>query len=237
MIRVLIADDEDLIRAGVAAILNSDPDICVVGEAADGAQALTQCRALTPDVALLDIAMPGLTGFETATQIKRAVPGCAIVVLTTFDRNAYVTEALEQGLNGFVLKASSPQELAHAVRVAHSGGTYISPRITARLITAATPADTDMPAGLADLTPREIDVLKLLAGSESNQGIARQMHVSEGTVKVHMKAILRKLGVDNRVRAALIGHRAGLVGPGPSPSQRRDDDATVMKLRVDQTLS
>lgn len=217
MIRVLIVDDEVLIRAGISAILNSDPDISVIGHAADGAQALTQCHALAPDVVLLDIAMPGPTGFHSATQIKRFIPRCAIIVLTTFDRNAYVTEALRQDLNGFLLKASSPQELIHAVRVAHSGGTYISPRITARLLATATPEEPRKPAGLADLTPREIDVLRLLASGESNHGIARQMHISESTVKVHMKAILRKLGVDNRVRAALIGHRAGLLNEAQGP--------------------
>lgn len=211
MIRVLIADDEDLIRSGVAAILNSADDIMVVGEAADGAEALAACRALEPDVALLDIAMPGATGLDVARQIRRGVPTCAIVILTTFDRDAYVTEALRDGLNGFVLKASSPDELAHAIRTASRGGTYISPRITARLLTTTSLLRTSTPAGLADLTPRELEVLTLLAAGESNHGIARHLHLSESTIKVHMKAILRKLGVDNRVRAALIAHRAGLV--------------------------
>lgn len=211
MIRVLIADDEALIRSGVAAILSSAEDIVVIGEAADAAEALAGCRALQPDVALLDIAMPGATGLEVARHISRAVPSCAIVILTTFDRNDFVTEALKAALNGFVLKASSPDELIHAIRTAGQGGTYISPRITARLLTASGPPPASRSTGLADLTPRELEVLTLLAGGASNQGIARRLHLSEATIKVHMKAILRKLGVDNRVRAALVAHRAGLV--------------------------
>lgn len=210
MIRVVIADDEALVRSGLAAIANSADGIEVVGEAADGVQALDVCRALAPDVALLDIAMPRVTGLEAAQQVKRALPGCGVVIVTTFDRDDYITDALHGGLNGFVLKASSPDELIHSIRTAHGGGTYISPRITARLL-AASPLAAAQQQDLADLTPREIQVLALLGSGESNQGIARQLHLSEGTVKVHMKAILRKLDVDNRVRAALIAHRAGLV--------------------------
>lgn len=209
MIRVLIADDEDLIRSGVSAILSSAPDITLVGEAADGVDAIAQSRALAPDVALLDIAMPGLTGLEAAAQIKRDVPGCAPIILTTFDRDIHVRHALEQGLNGFVLKASSPEELVHAVHVANDGGTYISPRITARLLAQAIRQEPQRPPGLSDLTPRETEVLHLLAEGESNLGIARRLHLSEGTVKVHVKAVLRKLDVDNRVKAALIAHRSG----------------------------
>ncbi len=213
-IRVLVADDEDLIRSGVAAILTSAPDITVVGQARDGNEALTQCRALAPDVALLDIAMPGLTGLEAAVRIQRDVPGCASVVLTTFDRDAHVADTLRWGLGGFVLKASSPGELIHAVRVAAGGGTYVSPRVTARLLAQAVKAPEEGlsdPPGLAHLTGRETEVLRLLTEGESNQGIARRLHLSEGTVKAHMKSVLRKLGVDNRVKAALIAHRAGLL--------------------------
>lgn len=214
MIRVLVADDEELVRTGVAAILDATEDLTVVGTAADGAEALAACRALEPDVALLDLVMPGATGLVVARQIRAAVPGCAVVVLTTFDRDSYVAEALQAGLNGFVLKASGPDELAHAVRTANGGGTYISPRITARLLTSS-PSSRPPPAGVDDLTPRENEILALLGAGESNQGIARHLYISEGTVKVHMRSVLRKLGVDSRVKAALIAHRAGLVDPRP----------------------
>lgn len=210
MIRVLVVDDEELVRSGVSAILGGADDIEVVGAAADGETALLLGRELAPDVVLLDLSMPGLPGLEVATRFRAELPGRAVVILTTFDRDGYVARALALGLQGFVLKASSPAELTAAVRVAAVGGTYVSPRITARLVAAA-PEEPSGPS-FEDLSARELEVLELLATGESNQGIARHLFLSEGTVKVHVKAILRKLGLANRVQAAVAAHRVGLGG-------------------------
>lgn len=209
MIRLLIAEDDELVRAGLSAIVGSAPDIDVVAQAGDGVDAIRLAREHTPDAALLDIGMPKLSGIDAARQITHQHPDCAVILLTTLDRDEHVHAALEFE-HSFVLKASSPTELIHAVRIAASGGSYIAPRITARLLERTLTRQPGVTTGIDDLTDRERDVLQQLAHGESNHGIGRQLHLSEGTVKVHVKAILRKLGVDNRVKAAIIAHRAGL---------------------------
>lgn len=178
--------------------------------------AVTACRAQRPDVALLYVAMPRLTGSDVAGILRREVPECAVVLVTTIERDSQVQAVLDGG-GSFILKASSPEEIIRAIRVAAGGGTYISPRITARLLDRAVLQRSDpAPQGLADLTARELEVLRLVGRGESNHGIARRLLISEGTVKVHVKAILCKLDVDNRVKAAFIAHRWGLCSERPS---------------------
>lgn len=208
MINVLIADDDALVRAGLSAILSSDSGIAVVGEAASGEAAVAEMRSKQVDVALLDVRMPGLGGIGAAEVLRRDIPECAIIFITTLDSDCDVRYAIDNN-GSFLLKASSPSELQHCIHVAANGGVYITPRITARLLDQQ-PAYPRLPPALATLTAREEEVLRLLAQGESNAGIGRRLHVSEATVKVHIKAIMRKLDVDNRVKAAVIAVQAGL---------------------------
>lgn len=219
MIRIIVVDDEPLVRAGVRAVLEAAPDLLVVAEAADGVDALAACRDVAADVVLLDLAMPRLGGFDVAVRLQESF-GLRVVVLTTFDEDARVRRALTEELAGFVLKASSPDELHLAVRTAAAGGQYVSPRITRRLLERAPSVATiDLPA-FDDLTAREREVLRLLADGESNQGIGRRLSLGEGTVKTHVKAVLRKLEVDSRLRAAVLAHRAGWFAGDEGPAAR-----------------
>ncbi|MDA1362655.1 response regulator transcription factor [Glycomyces luteolus] len=215
MIRVLLADDEAMIRAGVAAILATDPGIEVVAEAGDGAEAVELARAHRPDVAMLDIRMPKLDGLAAAAELRRVMPEVAVVILTTFDEDVYVDQALSQGASGFMLKAADPRELIIGVKAVADGAAYLSPRIAQRVIARlgngrlerAAPARERIGA----LTPRERDVLALIGKGESNHDIAKQLHLSEGTVKNHVSTIFNRLEVKNRVQAAITAYEAGLV--------------------------
>lgn len=214
MIRVLLADDELMIRAGVRAILSTDPGIEVVAEASDGREAIELALAHRPDVALLDIRMPRLDGLGAAAELRRAVPDTAVVMLTTFGEDSHVERALAEGADGFLLKAGDPRELITGVHAVASGGAYLSPSVAKRVI-GRLGTDRLSRAGEArrlveSLTPREREVLSLLAQGLPNAEIGRRLFLVEGTVKAHVSAILVKLGVDNRVRAAIMGHEAGL---------------------------
>lgn len=215
MIRVLLADDEAMIRAGVAAILATDPGIEVVAEASDGAQAVELARAHRPDVAMLDIRMPNLDGLAAAAELRRTMPGVAVVMLTTFDEDSYVAQALSQGASGFMLKAADPRELIIGVKAVADGAAYLSPRIAQRVITKLNNGKLERAAPARErieaLTPRERDVLALIGKGESNHDIARELHLSEGTVKGHVSTILTRLGAKNRVQAAITAYEAGLV--------------------------
>ncbi|MEU4983225.1 response regulator transcription factor [Streptomyces sp. NPDC021969] len=226
MIRVLIADDEPMIRAGVRAVLATAADIDVVAEAADGHDAVELVRRHRPAVAVLDIRMPGLNGIDAAAEIRTAVPGTGVIMLTTFGEDDYILKALGGGAAGFLIKSGEPEELLTGVRAVAGGAAYLSPQVAARVVAhlAATGAGTL--AGrrsaardrVAALTPRERDVLALLGGGLSNGQIARRLHVVEGTVKAHVSSLLARLGVDNRAAAAVVAHEAGIIAPQPPQS-------------------
>ena len=217
MIRVLIADDQALVRDGFGMILDAQEDIEVVGNAADGHEAVEQARALTPDVILMDIRMPGLDGIEATRRLAADGAGPRVLMLTTFDQNEYVYEAMKAGASGFLLKAVRPEQLAEAVRVVAAGDTLLAPSVTRRLIeefVQRPPPGVGTPEPLGELTARELEVLKLVARGMSNTGIAEELVVSEGTVKTHLTHILRKLDLPDRVQAVVLAYEIGLVRPG-----------------------
>lgn len=215
MIKVLLADDEAMIRAGVRAILAADPDVEVVAEAADGAEAVELARRHRPQVALLDIRMPRLDGLAAAAEIRRTVPDTAVVILTTFGEDAYIARALADGAAGFLLKAGDPRELLAGVRAVADGAAYLSPKVAQRVVAELRGGELSRRAAAreqtAALTPRERDVLALVGAGLSNAEIARRLYLVEGTVKAYMSAILTRLGVHNRVQAAIVAYEAGLV--------------------------
>ena len=220
-IRVLIVDDEELVRTGLRLILEAEPDLSVVGTAGDGASALTAVQRFRPDVVLMDIRMPGLDGLAATRQLLGGPhpADCKVVVLTTFDVDEHVYEALRAGASGFLLKDVPADQLAHAIRVAAAGEALLAPSVTRRLITAFTrrlPAGVGGPpaTGLGELTAREVEVLTLLAEGLSNAEIARRLFVGEATVKTHVARVLTKLGVRDRVQAVIVAFRAGLVPLG-----------------------
>ncbi|MPY64597.1 response regulator [Streptomyces spongiae] len=223
MIRVLIADDEPMIRAGVRAVLTTAPDIEVVAEAADGHDAVELARRHRPAVAVLDIRMPGLGGIEAAAEIRSAVPATGVVMLTTFGEDDYILRALGGGASGFLIKSGEPEELIAGVRAVAEGAAYLSPKVAARVVAhlAATGAGalagrrSTARAQVDALTAREREVLTFLGSGLSNGQIARRLHVVEGTVKAHVSSILAGLGVDNRAAAAVVAHEAGIVPPPP----------------------
>ncbi|GLY21390.1 response regulator transcription factor [Micromonospora sp. NBRC 101691] len=215
-ISVLLADDEAMIRAGVRAILATDPGIEVVAEAADGRAAVELARAHRPRVALLDIRMPRLDGLAAAAEIHRLVPGTAVAVLTTFGDDDHVARALGDGATGFLLKAGDPRELLTGVRAVADGGAYLSPRVARRVIELSGTRMARRPAArdrAAVLTDRERDVLALVGAGLSNAEIARRLHLVEGTVKGYLSSVFIRLGVRNRVQAAILAYEAGLVDP------------------------
>ncbi|MFC9800205.1 response regulator [Streptomyces bacillaris] len=218
MVEVLIADDEAMVRAGVRAILARDPAIEVVAEAADGHEAVEAVRRHRPAVALVDIQMPGLDGIAAAARIHRELPGTGVVMLTTFGEDDFIARALWEGASGFLLKADDPRELLAGVHAVAAGGAYLSPRVAARVVeglrSGRLPRAVSHRRPLDRLTGREREVLALLGAGLSNAEIGARLHLVEGTVKAHVSAILGKLGVRNRVEAAIAAYEAGLTGRG-----------------------
>ncbi|MFG2071162.1 response regulator [Nonomuraea maritima] len=215
MIRILLADDETMMRAGVRAILSSDPELDVVAEAGDGRQAVDLAISHRPDVALLDIRMPRLDGLAAAAEIRRHAPATAVVILTTFGEDDYIAKALDAGASGFLLKSGDPRELIAGIHAVADGAAYLSPKVAQRVISRLAGGRMARGALARDrveaLTEREREVLALLGAGLSNAEIARELHIVEGTVKAYVSAILTRLDVRNRVQAAIIAHEAGLV--------------------------
>jgi DNA-binding NarL/FixJ family response regulator len=212
-VRVLLADDEELVRTGLRLILQPEPDIEVVADAQDGEQALLAVEEHDPDGVLMDIRMPRLDGLE-ATRRLLARPGtrCRVLVLTTFDLDEHVYEALRVGASGFLLKDVPAEQLVHAVRVVAAGEALLAPSVTRRLIARfSDSAPLTRPPGLDQLTPRELEVLHLVADGLSNSEIAKQLFLGEATVKTHVARVLTKLGVRDRVQAVVLAHRSGLM--------------------------
>ena len=221
-VRVLIADDQALVRAGLATLLDSQPGLTVVGQAGTGEEAVHLARKVAPDVVLMDIRMPVLDGLAATRRILAAPPApgarpVRVVVLTTYDLDEYVYEALRAGASGFLLKHAPPEELLLGVRAAADGGALLSPQVTRRLVAefaARRPAARRPPPELDRLTPREREVLGLVICGRSNTEIAELLVVSPSTVKTHLAHILDKLGLRDRVQAVVFGYEHGLVEPG-----------------------
>ncbi len=215
MIRVLVADDEALVRGGISMILEAQPDIEVVAEAANGAEAVNLSRQRSPDVALMDIRMPGMTGIDATRRIVSEGGSVRVLILTTFDDDEYLYETMKAGASGFLLKSVPPEQLAGAVRAVAGGECLLAPSITRRLIhefaTAAPAGEPEPPPGLDELTDRELEVLKLIAIGKDNAEIARELFISPKTVKNHISNILMKLQIENRIQAAVYAVRSGLV--------------------------
>jgi DNA-binding NarL/FixJ family response regulator len=217
VIRILVADDQALVRDGLRLILDSQEDIEVVGEASDGEEAVRAATSLAPDVVLMDIRMPGVGGLEATRRIT-AGTGCRVLVLTTFDLDEYVVEALRAGASGFLLKSSPRQHLLHAVRTVSEGGALLDPGLTVRLVEqhvlGRTVADTAAEQQLARLTGREREILELLARGLSNTEIATRLHLGETTVKSHVAHTLAKIGARDRIQAVVFSYETGFVRPG-----------------------
>jgi DNA-binding NarL/FixJ family response regulator len=222
-IRILIADDQALVRAGFKMILDAEDDFEVVGEASDGLRAVATVRELRPDVVLMDIRMPELDGIEATRQIADLCEAeddspVRVLMLTTFDLNEYVYEALRAGASGFLLKDVPPEQLAEGIRIVARGDALLAPSITKRLIqefATAAPSEPPAPApGLDELTDRELEVFKLIARGLSNAEIARELIVSETTVKTHVARVLMKLGLRDRVQAVVLAYETGVAVPG-----------------------
>jgi DNA-binding NarL/FixJ family response regulator len=216
-IRALLADDQDMVRAGFRMILESDPDIQVVGEAGNGEHAVALTRRLRPDVVLMDIQMPGGDGLNATRQLTEdPAVDSRVLILTTFERDDYVFEALRAGASGFLLKNAPPEDLLRAVRIVAAGDALLAPSVTRRIIAqfAARPKKPQLGREMASLTQREREVLIMLARGLSNAELAAELLVSEGTVKTHVSSLLNKLGLRDRVQAVVLCYESGLVTPG-----------------------
>ncbi|WP_427868733.1 response regulator transcription factor [Leucobacter luti] len=215
--RVLLVDDQELVRYGFRLVLEAEDDMLVVGDASDGEEAVHAARRLRPDVVLMDVRMPGTDGIEATRQIISELPQTRVLVLTTYDQDEFAFGALQAGAAGFLLKNTRPAELVAAVRTVQSGESIVSPRITAKLIEFAVPhlpgggADRD-PGALAELTEREREVFLLVGRGLSNGEIANTLFLSESTVKAHFGRILGKLGLNSRVQAVILAYELGVVG-------------------------
>ena len=213
MIRILVADDHALVRGGFRLILEAQTDMTVVGEAPDGHQAVEQAISLVPDVILMDVRMPVLDGISATRELARVRSTSAVLILTTFDLDEYVYDAMKAGASGFLLKDVDPPDLVHAVRVVARGDSLLAPSVTRRLIERYVRRPT-APPELADLTVREREVMLLVARGHSNAEIAGTLFLSEATVKTHVTRILRKLGLRDRVQVVVLAYEAGLLEPG-----------------------
>ena len=222
---LVVADDHEVVRAGFAALLDTQPDFTVLGTASDGSEAVRVCRELRPDVVLMDVRMPGLDGIEATRQLARTgESGPRVLILTTFDLDEYVFDALRAGASGFLLKDVTAERLFDAVRVVAAGEALLAPAVTRRLISEFTrlrpvPEIPEAPgaapsAALSTLTPRETEVLRLVAEGLSNPEVARRLVVTEETVKTHVSRILAKLGLRDRTQAVVAAYESGLVVPG-----------------------
>ncbi|MEY2441336.1 MAG: hypothetical protein QOJ46_762 [bacterium] len=216
-VRVLLADDQAMVRAGFRMILGSEPDFEVVGEASNGEQAVDSARRLKPDVVLMDIQMPVMDGLQATRAITQAAElTCRVVILTTFERDAYIFDALQAGASGFLLKNAAPEELINAVRVVAEGDALLAPSVTRRIVEqfVARPLKRELGSQLDALTQREREVLVLLARGNSNAELAAALFVSEGTIKTHVSSLLGKLELRDRVQAVVLAYEIGLVTPG-----------------------
>ena len=222
MIRLLIADDEAMVRRGLRLVLEAEEDLQVVGEAADGMEAIEETRRLRPDVVLMDVRMPRMDGVEACRRIV-AESDARVVVLTTFDLDEHLFAAVRAGASGFLLKASRPEELVAAIHAAQAGNALVEPRMTKRLLAefARRPegrTGAGVPDRFAELTERELDVLLEVARGSSNAEIGERLYISETTVKTHVNHILAKLGVRDRIQAVVLAYDLGLVEPGGAGS-------------------
>ena len=216
-VRVLIVDDDDLMRAGLRGVLSSDDAIEIAGEAGDGRDAVYRTRLLRPDVVLMDVRMPGLDGIAATRELLAAFPGVRVLILTTFEEDDYIFGALSAGASGFLLKRTRPEELIAAIHAIAAGDSLLSPSVTARVIERM--AGQPLPGGTADrrldeLTTREREVLALVARGLSNGEIANHLVIEESTVKTHVKRLLAKLGARDRVQAVILAYETGLIRPG-----------------------
>jgi DNA-binding NarL/FixJ family response regulator len=219
-VRVLLVDDDDLMRAGLRAVLSSDSRVEVVGEAGSGRVAVERVRTLRPDLVLMDVRMPDLDGIAATREVTSASPEVKVVILTTFEQDDYIFGALNAGASGFLLKRSGPEELLAAIQTVAAGDSLLSPSVTRTVIDrmARQPTPEIGPSRLLDeLTPREHEVLVLLARGLSNSEIAAELVIEESTVKTHVKRILMKLRLRDRIQAVVFAYESGLIQPGPKP--------------------
>jgi DNA-binding NarL/FixJ family response regulator len=220
-VRIVIADDHQVVRSGFAALLDTQPDFTVLGTASDGAEAVQISRDLHPDIVLMDVRMPGTDGIEATRQLTGGADSPRIIILTTFDLDEYVYDALRAGASGFLLKDVTAERLFDAVRVVAAGEALLAPAVTRRLISEfaklrpkASDGSQSPPSALAELTPRETEVLRLLAEGLSNPEIATRLVVTDETVKTHVSRVLHKLGLRHRAQAVVLAYESGLVTPG-----------------------
>jgi DNA-binding NarL/FixJ family response regulator len=223
-IRVLLVDDQALLRMGFRLVLDAEDDVVVVGEAGDGEAGVRQALALRPDVVLMDVRMPGVNGIEATQRLVSAVPGCRVLILTTFDLDEYAFAALRAGASGFLLKDARPADLVSAIRAVATGDAVVSPRVTRRMLEmfagdlpapgAPDPGGSELDARLRSLTARELETLRAIAEGLSNAEIAARFVLSEATVKTHVGRVLAKLDVRDRVQAVVVAYESGLVRPG-----------------------
>jgi DNA-binding NarL/FixJ family response regulator len=225
-VRVLLCDDQGLVRDGFRMILSAEPDIEVVGEAGEGGQAVELAKRLLPHVVLMDVRMPGMDGIEATRRIVVSGLESRVLILTTFDLDEYVYEALKVGASGFLLKDVTARQLAEGVRVVAAGEAMLAPTVTRRLLErfapVLPPAEDGAAAALSELTERELEILKLLASGLSNAELGTRLYLSEPTIKTHLSSVFRKLGVRDRVQAVIAAYDAGLVVPaaGSRPRHR-----------------
>jgi DNA-binding NarL/FixJ family response regulator len=221
-VRVLLVDDDDLMRAGLRSVLSSDETIEVVGEAGDGRAALDEIRKLRPDLVLMDIRMPELDGISATREVLAVEPDVKVVVLTTFEEDDYIFEALSAGASGFLLKRTKPEELIAAIHTVAAGDSLLSPSVTRRVIDrmATQPPAALSGARLEALTPREREVLELVGRGLSNREIAESLFIEESTVKTHVKRILMKLGLRDRVQAVILTYEMGVIRTGAAKLDR-----------------